>query len=75
MFGNWSRGTQGDGVGNTLSSLGRSKITSETWTWILVAIGVVLRLLEYTDNRALYMDERSLLKNLVGLRHLTSLLL
>jgi hypothetical protein len=67
MFGNWSRATQEDRVGNTLSSFGRSAITSETWTWILVAIGVVLRLLEYTDRRLLYMDERALLKNLVEL--------
>jgi hypothetical protein len=41
-------------------------LTSETWTWLLVALGVILRLMEYGDNRRLYRDEVSLLKNLVG---------
>ena len=41
--------------------------SSDTWTWILVAVGVFLRLLEYADNRALYFDEQLLEKNLVGL--------
>jgi len=67
MFGRWSRATGRDGVDHRWSALGRTQITSETWTWILVAIGVVLRLLEYADRRRLYMDERSLLENLVGL--------
>ena len=41
--------------------------SSETWTWILVAAGVFLRVLEYADNRALYVDETLLEKNLVEL--------
>jgi hypothetical protein len=42
-------------------------ITLENLTWALVAIGVLLRVLEYADSRELYMDERSLLNNLTGL--------
>jgi hypothetical protein len=34
---------------------------------LLVAVGISLRILEYTDNRRLYQDESSLLKNLVSL--------
>ena len=40
---------------------------AETWTWVLVAAGVLFRLLEYADNRPLYMDERLLLPNLKNL--------
>jgi hypothetical protein len=40
------------------------QITSETITWVFVAVGVLLRLLEYADFRRPYMDERSLLFNL-----------
>ena len=43
------------------------QITSETWTWLAVAVGVVLRLVDYADYRTLYKDERSLLENLVTL--------
>ena len=43
---------------------GRS--ASEIWTWIFVAAGVFLRVLEYSDNRPLYRDEADLKKNLVG---------
>jgi hypothetical protein len=39
---------------------------SEVWTWIFVAAGVFLRVLEYSDNRQLYRDEEDLKKNLVG---------
>jgi hypothetical protein len=39
----------------------------EALTWAAVAIGVTLRVLSYTDHRSLYMDERSLLANLVSL--------
>ena len=67
MFGNGTRTAAYDGLGNRLRSLGQIPITSATWTWILVATGVFLRLLEYGDRRSLYMDERALLKNLVGL--------
>ena len=45
----------------------RIVLDAETWTWLLVAVGVILQVLEYTDNRPLYMDEGLLLKNLVGL--------
>ena len=34
--------------------------------WIAVAIGVILRIWEYFELRTLYMDEASLLKNIVG---------
>ncbi len=67
MFGRWSRAAQDSRIGKRLSSFGQIQVTSETWTWILVAIGVLLRILEYADRRRLYMDERSLLENLVGL--------
>ena len=40
---------------------------TETWTWLLVAVGVLFRLLEYADNRPLYMDEGLLLPNLKNL--------
>jgi hypothetical protein len=39
----------------------------EALTWTAVAIGVALRVLGYAQNRRLYMDERSLLENLVKL--------
>jgi hypothetical protein len=44
----------------------QTRLTSETWTWLLVALGVLLRVMEYADDRTLYRDEVSLLKNLVG---------
>jgi hypothetical protein len=34
--------------------------------WLLVAIGVILRVWEYLEFRTLYMDEHCLLKNIVG---------
>jgi hypothetical protein len=40
---------------------------AETWTWVLVAVGVIFRLLEYAGNRELYIDERLLLPNLTNL--------
>jgi hypothetical protein len=40
---------------------------SEMWAWVLVAVGVLLRVAEYSDNRQLYADEEDLRKNLVGL--------
>ncbi len=45
----------------------RYTVTSETWTWLAVAVGVVLRLLDYAEFRQLYKDEASLLANLVSL--------
>ena len=41
--------------------------TIESLTWLVVAIGVWLRVLEYSAYRELYMDEESLLRNLTGL--------
>jgi hypothetical protein len=41
--------------------------SADNWTWLLVALGVILRLVEYGSNRPLYMDERLLLQNLVNL--------
>ncbi len=41
-------------------------LKADTWTWLLLAVGVLLQVLEYADNRALYMDEGLLLRNLVG---------
>ena len=43
-------------------------LSSETFTWFAVVIGIMLRTIEYTDNRPLYKDEISLLENLVGVR-------
>jgi hypothetical protein len=43
------------------------QITSETWTWLAVAVGVSVRLLDFADCRPLYKDEGSLLNNLVSL--------
>ncbi len=39
---------------------------TERLTWLAVAVGVLLRVLEYVANRGLYIDETSLLENLVG---------
>jgi Dolichyl-phosphate-mannose-protein mannosyltransferase len=44
----------------------RGLSASETWTWIMIAAGVFLRVLEYSDNRQLYCDEEDLQANLVG---------
>ena len=44
----------------------RFALDANTVTWLFVALGMILRLLEYTDNRGLYMDEISLLRNLIG---------
>jgi len=41
--------------------------TIENLAWLVVALGVLLRVHEYTGYRALYMDEESLLHNLTGL--------
>jgi hypothetical protein len=42
-------------------------VTTATWTRLAVAVGMILRILEYVDNRPLYKDEQSLLDNLVRL--------
>jgi hypothetical protein len=36
-------------------------------TWLAVAVGLLLRILEYTDNRQLYMDEGFILENFTDL--------
>ena len=66
MFPRWPRWTR-DMLWSRIGCTQPTELTGETWTWLLVAVGVILRLLEYADNRQLYMDERSLLENLVGL--------
>ena len=45
----------------------RKWFTAEFWTWLLVAVGVLIRLVEYARNRPVYVDERLLLKNLTEL--------
>jgi hypothetical protein len=45
----------------------RKWCTAEFWTWLLVGVGVLIRLVEYARNRPLYVDERLLLKNLTQL--------
>ncbi len=65
MFPEWLRSRRNIGTGAGLATLSRTKLTGETWTWLLVALGVILRLGEYGDNRLLYKDEECLLQNLV----------
>ncbi len=43
-----------------------AKLTWDGLTWMTVAVGVILRVWEYLDFRALYMDEVALLKNISG---------
>ena len=55
------------GVGNPGTKLPpRFELTCENLAWLAVALGVVLRVWEYLEFRELYMDEKSLLMNLVG---------
>jgi hypothetical protein len=44
------------------------RVSSEGLTWAAVAVGVFLRLMGYAEARTLYMDERSLLDNLLRLQ-------
>jgi hypothetical protein len=44
----------------------RVDLSLESLTWLLVVLGVLLRVWEYLEFRQLYLDEDSLLKNLVG---------
>ena len=60
-------GARGQGPRTWLTAPLSIRITSEGLTWAAVAVGVVFRLLSYINNRPLYMDERSLLDNLVRL--------
>ena len=41
-----------------LSSPVQLRIRAEAITWTLLALGVLLRVLDYIGNRGLYMDER-----------------
>ena len=67
MFQNQARGKgEGPFLGGVLA-LARAKWTSDAWTWILVGLGVFLRILEYSDNRRLYMDESALQPSLTDL--------
>ena len=50
-----------------LSRRRRIVLNAEAWTWVLVTVGVIFRVLEYGENRPLYMDEGLLLTNLVEL--------
>ena len=45
----------------------RIGVSAEALTWMAVAVGVAFRVASYAGNRSLYMDERSLLINLVTL--------
>jgi hypothetical protein len=65
MFGTGMRETRDDARpgGDVLPA---RLATSGTWAWILVAVGVFLRVLEYSDDRRLYFDETDLKENLVG---------
>lgn len=63
--GEWGSG--GRRIGAWLTAPWHVRVTCETWTWLAVSVGVMLRLLGYADNRTLYRDERSLLANLVDL--------
>ena len=48
--------------------LARPELSVESLAWFGVLIGVILRVWEYLEFRPLYMDEDSLLVNLVGAR-------
>jgi hypothetical protein len=54
-------------LGAWLTTPRQLHFTSETWTWLAVGLGVVLRVVDFATFRALYKDERSLLDNLVSL--------
>ena len=55
------------GQASLLSPRRQIELNAHTWTWFLVVVGVILQVLEYADDRPLYMDEGLLLKNLVEL--------
>ena len=59
-------GEERETPGTWLTRPWRFTLSSETFTWLAVVIGIILRTIEYADNRPLYQDERSLLENLVG---------
>jgi hypothetical protein len=51
----------------TLNPTFRLPETRVVLTWLAVAVGLFLRIVEFTDNRQLYLDERLLLENLTDL--------
>jgi hypothetical protein len=60
-------GAGGRGPRAWLSAPREIRVSAEALTWAAVAFGVYLRVIGYAENRSLYMDERSLLVNLVAL--------
>jgi len=68
MLREWTRRVADNGSKTLLTVRIEVKWTAETWTWMLLVCGMILRLLEYSDNRQLYKDEASLFRNLVNLR-------
>jgi hypothetical protein len=61
-----TRGEPDPGILSVFEAIRQSLSKPATLTWLLVALGVLLRLLEYSDNRGIYMDEGALLRNLEG---------
>ncbi|MGP0069901.1 MAG: hypothetical protein ACLQGP_40650 [Isosphaeraceae bacterium] len=57
----------GQGFWAWLTMPRRYAVTAETLTWLAVAVGVILRLMDYAEFRVLYRDEASLLENLEAL--------
>jgi len=56
---------QGASIWRQATALVRFRVDGESLTWLAVAVGVLLRLMEYAANRTLYKDEYSLLDNLI----------
>ena len=67
MAGAGDSGAGGRGPRAWLTAPLAIRVSAEALTWAAVAVGVFLRLMGYAENRRLYMDERSLLENLVRL--------
>jgi hypothetical protein len=55
-----------EAAGSWLTRPWSVSLSTETCTWLAVAVGILLRIMEYSDNRQLYMDEKSLLENVAG---------
>ncbi|HKI18795.1 MAG TPA: glycosyltransferase family 39 protein, partial [Isosphaeraceae bacterium] len=66
MVRGWALGEERKTTWTWLTKPWRFSLSSETFTWLAVVLGIILRMIEYKDNRQLYMDEKSLLENLVG---------
>jgi hypothetical protein len=67
MAGAGDSGAGGRGNRVWLSAPREIRVSAEAMTWAAVAFGVFLRVMGYAEDRRLYMDERSLLENLVRL--------